>query len=118
MKHCVIAVRVNRSYRSIICHYDDCSDVARVLRKKYRSIRDITHLLELGDLNHLDETSISAFHRDWGYLWNETTPVIHDDLKLLISYSDAIGADRLHVFEDNAWEHLVINYVDDELLSA
>lgn len=118
MKYCVIAVKNNHSYSSIICHYDEYSDVGLVLRKKYHSIESCNTLIELGDLNHLDEDTISAFHRDWGYLWNETIPVVHENLKLLALYSDSVGADRLHVFEDNEWESLFLRETSEIRLIA
>ncbi len=118
MKHCVIAVRNDQNYRSIICHYDEVSDVGLVLRRKYHTEDAASALIVLGDLNHLDEHRISAFHRDWGYLWNESVSIAHESLQLLISYCDAVGADRLHVFEDGEWESLLINEPEDIKLSA
>lgn len=118
MKYCVIAIKENNNYRSIICHCDEYSDIGLVLRNKYHSETATSNLIALGDLNQLDENTISSFHEDWGYQWNETTPITHENLKLLALYSDAVGADRLHVFEDNEWESLVISEPEELLKSA
>lgn len=118
MKHCIIAVRSAHTYRSIICHYDECSEVGGVLRRKYHSEAAANGLIELGDLNHLDERRISAFHRDWGYLWNESVSIDHGSLQLLVAYSEAVGADRLHIFEDGEWESLLVGEAEEIKLSA
>lgn len=124
MKHCIIAVRTNYQYpkhsiySSITCHYDQCSDIGYVLRKRYNSIGSIKELLSVGDVNSQEKNQLNDFHNKWGYAWNETASIIHISLTALISYSDNMNADRLHIFEDNAWESLLLREPEEVLMTA
>ncbi len=111
MKDCIIAVKNRHHYISLLCHHDELSDVGGVLRGKYSSASAANELIALGDLNTLDE-------RDWGYIWNETVPLSHDNLKSLEKHCETIGAEKLHVYEDNAWESLTIDEPKQYLISA
>ncbi len=72
----------------------------------------------MGDMNYQEETQLNAFHNEWGYAWNETASIIHLSLTALISYSDNMCADRLHIFEDNAWESLLLREPEEALMTA
>lgn len=124
MKQCIIAIRTNHQYpkhsiySSITCHYDQYSDIGYVLRKRYKSISAIKELLSVGDVNCREKYQLNAFHNEWGYAWNEKASIIHLSLTALISYSDYMCADRLHIFEDNAWESLRLREPEETLMMA
>ncbi|MFL0805537.1 MAG: hypothetical protein K6L81_17620 [Agarilytica sp.] len=115
MKHCILATQVDNHFVSIICHFDDDADMHGVLNRFHKSENAAAHLITLGDLNCIQEESISAYHRDWGYTWNQVQPVIHAHPKLLLTYSQAIGCEYLYAFENDQWDEIPLTPVHDRI---
>src|SRR5690606_33365596 len=91
LKHCIIAIETPQKdqFTSIVCHYERGTDIGDVLLKKYNTIVEATRLLALGDLNYLSAHNVNAFHKDWGYTWNQVQPVHHKNAESLIAYANS-----------------------------
>jgi len=102
MKHCIIAVKERLQYRCVFCQYE--TEIGPVLTAFYEHFDAAKALVELGDINSLEQTKVSAFHRDWGFDWQYTKPQLCQSKQALYDYSEATGLSLLYIFEDGQWQ--------------
>ena len=104
MNHCILAMKENEDYLSVLCIYQ--GQLSNLLTQHYNSFDKAYSLVELGDINSIDADEVNAFHRDWGISWRYTKPQYYPNKASLLKYCEATGLDLLFLFEDDQWQKI------------
>ncbi len=113
-KHCVIALKFDNHYISILCYYGDDIRVGEILRTSFTTQLDAEALVAKGDIANLAAVPIQ-FCTAIGYAWAQARPVAHETPAALAEYCLAVGGSHIHVFEGGSWDTIALIRTDQEL---
>ncbi|MFL0799677.1 MAG: hypothetical protein K6L80_04445 [Agarilytica sp.] len=112
-KHCVIALKFDNHYISILCYYGDGIRVGEILRTSFSTQLDAESLVAKGDIANLSIAPIQ-FCTAIGYTWAQAKPVAHETPAALAEYCLAVGGSHIHVFEGGSWDAIALIRTDEE----
>ncbi len=113
-KHCVIALKFDNHYISILCYYGDDIRVGEILRTSFATQLDAEALVAKGDIANLAISPIQ-FCTAIGYTWAQAKPVAHETPAALAEYCLAVGGSHIHVFEGGSWDAIALIRTDQEI---
>lgn len=113
-KHCVIAIFFGDHYISVLCYLDHDTRISKTLRKNHNTVAAAEALISKGDIADITLSPI-AFCSEKENCWPQIKPTVHETPMSMAEYCIAVGAEYLHVFENEQWDtiSLIRTDIDD-----
>ncbi|MFT5085071.1 MAG: hypothetical protein ACI9Y1_003128 [Lentisphaeria bacterium] len=95
----IIATRYEHQYYSIRCHHDGDYNASELLNRRTPSESAALRFISTGDI---------SLSRTTGLLLTKNDPLIHASPVAMATYAVESGAEKLHVFEGEAWKTMAL----------
>ncbi len=106
MKNCIIVLHFDNYYVSVLCHYNENTDLGHILRTYHDSMMDAESIVAGGDISHFEGPLPRYFRGEFGYSWGQVKPLVHESPKALVEYCIAVDGSLLMCYENGGWEEI------------